>query len=179
MEHKNTFAQIIILIVLVVLGIIATSIFKTKIPLVPPVTDEPIACTMDARMCPDGSYVGRQGPKCEFAACPAPLATSTSSVSARIDERVQIGAFSITPRQVLEDSRCPANVQCIQAGTVRLRVEVGLASASTTKTVDVTLDTPAALDTGSTSIKLSEVAPVAVAGTNIATSTYQFTFIIQ
>jgi hypothetical protein len=29
-----------------------------------------IACTMDAKMCPDGSYVGRQGPKCEFAACP-------------------------------------------------------------------------------------------------------------
>lgn len=31
---------------------------------------EPVACTMDAKMCPDGSYVGRTGPKCEFAACP-------------------------------------------------------------------------------------------------------------
>jgi hypothetical protein len=28
------------------------------------------ACTMDAKMCPDGSYVGRQGPTCEFAPCP-------------------------------------------------------------------------------------------------------------
>ena len=28
------------------------------------------ACTMDAKACPDGSYVGRQGPNCEFAACP-------------------------------------------------------------------------------------------------------------
>ncbi len=27
-------------------------------------------CTMDALMCPDGSYVGRMGPKCEFSACP-------------------------------------------------------------------------------------------------------------
>ncbi len=27
-------------------------------------------CTMEAKECPDGSYVGRQGPKCQFAACP-------------------------------------------------------------------------------------------------------------
>jgi hypothetical protein len=30
---------------------------------------EPIACTMDAHMCDDGSYVGRSGPNCEFV-CP-------------------------------------------------------------------------------------------------------------
>ncbi|WAK02497.1 hypothetical protein [Methylobacter sp. YRD-M1] len=28
-------------------------------------------CTMDAKMCPDGSYVSRQPPSCEFAPCPA------------------------------------------------------------------------------------------------------------
>jgi len=27
------------------------------------------ACTMEAKLCPDGSYVGRTGPNCEFAAC--------------------------------------------------------------------------------------------------------------
>lgn len=27
-------------------------------------------CTADAKQCPDGSWVGRVGPKCEFAACP-------------------------------------------------------------------------------------------------------------
>jgi hypothetical protein len=27
-------------------------------------------CTMEALLCPDGSGVGRQGPRCEFAACP-------------------------------------------------------------------------------------------------------------
>lgn len=30
---------------------------------------EPVACTMDAMQCPDGSYVGRSGPNCEFI-CP-------------------------------------------------------------------------------------------------------------
>lgn len=29
-----------------------------------------VACTMEAKICPDGSSVGRTGPKCEFAACP-------------------------------------------------------------------------------------------------------------
>jgi hypothetical protein len=30
------------------------------------------ACTMEARVCPDGSSVGRTGPNCEFAPCPTP-----------------------------------------------------------------------------------------------------------
>ena len=47
-------------------------------PLPPEVTEEvpPVACTMDAKMCPDGSYVGRVGPNCEFAACPEEVSGS-------------------------------------------------------------------------------------------------------
>ena len=30
----------------------------------------PVACTLEAKICPDGSAVGRTGPNCEFAACP-------------------------------------------------------------------------------------------------------------
>ncbi len=29
-----------------------------------------VYCTQDAKLCPDGSYVGRTGPNCEFALCP-------------------------------------------------------------------------------------------------------------
>ena len=36
-------------------------------------------CTMDAMQCPDGSYVGRTGPKCEFV-CPI-VATTTPVVT--------------------------------------------------------------------------------------------------
>ena len=40
-------------------------------PVSPPVQDgEPVACTMEAQICPDGSAVGRTGPNCEFAPCP-------------------------------------------------------------------------------------------------------------
>jgi hypothetical protein len=43
---------------------------RVKFTVTPPVNSNlPVACTMDAMMCPDGSYVGRSGPKCEFV-CP-------------------------------------------------------------------------------------------------------------
>ncbi len=35
-----------------------------------PNVQEPVACTMDAKICADGSAVGRSGPNCEFAAFP-------------------------------------------------------------------------------------------------------------
>lgn len=31
---------------------------------------EPKMCTQEAKICPDGSAVGRTGPNCEFAECP-------------------------------------------------------------------------------------------------------------
>ncbi len=40
-----------------------------------------VVCTMDAKLCSDGSYVGRTGPNCEFAQCPAGNATSTGTTS--------------------------------------------------------------------------------------------------
>ena len=32
-------------------------------------TNQQVACTEEARQCPDGSYVGRSGPHCEFTRC--------------------------------------------------------------------------------------------------------------
>jgi len=50
------------------------NIIREKLPNTNIITNdnEPVACTMDAKICPDGSAVGRIGPNCEFAACPAP-----------------------------------------------------------------------------------------------------------
>lgn len=41
------------------------------------VPEQPVACTMEAKLCPDGSAVGRVGPNCEFAPCPGEKVTST------------------------------------------------------------------------------------------------------
>ena len=52
-----------------------------------------VACTMDAKMCPDGSYVGRSGPNCEFVCptttdtdVPPPLGNSTLRISCGMEE---------------------------------------------------------------------------------------------
>lgn len=41
--------------------------------------EEPQACTMEAKQCPDGSYVGRTGPNCSFAACPGETTSGTGN----------------------------------------------------------------------------------------------------
>jgi len=38
-----------------------------------------VFCTMDAKQCPDGSYVGRTGPNCEFV-CPSRDTSNNSGV---------------------------------------------------------------------------------------------------
>lgn len=55
--------------------ILSTFTFSETSPLLTPeisptVSQEQVFCTMDAKLCPDGSSVGRSGPNCEFAACP-------------------------------------------------------------------------------------------------------------
>ncbi len=42
---------------------------------------QPVACTLEARICPDGTAVGRSGPNCEFAPCPStPLSTAMPTI---------------------------------------------------------------------------------------------------
>jgi hypothetical protein len=44
---------------------------KTKpSPIVPGRQDDTVFCTADVKECPDGSFVGRVGPTCQFAPCP-------------------------------------------------------------------------------------------------------------
>ncbi|MEX1027322.1 MAG: hypothetical protein WD049_04845 [Candidatus Paceibacterota bacterium] len=46
---------------------------------------EPRACTQEAMLCPDGSYVGRTGPNCEFAACPGDGSDAVSIQKASVE----------------------------------------------------------------------------------------------
>lgn len=57
---------IALIVVVIAAGIAYAAMQSQKTPPV----EEGVVCTLDAKMCPDGSYVGRTGPKCEFAPCP-------------------------------------------------------------------------------------------------------------
>lgn len=50
-------------------GTTYTEVIKKDIT-TPTEEEEAVFCTMDAKECPDGSYVGRIPPNCEFAPCP-------------------------------------------------------------------------------------------------------------
>lgn len=85
LKSKWPFLVIAVLIIIVIL--LAGAFWFTKIQTktsTPSLTPTPeVACTMDAKICPDGSAVGRSGPNCEFEACPA---TSASSPSFLLDK---------------------------------------------------------------------------------------------
>lgn len=51
------------------------------------------------------------------------------SVSVGMGQEASLLGVSIKPISLLEDSRCPIDVNCIQAGTVRVQTEVGSGSS--------------------------------------------------
>ena len=65
-------------IILVICGIGALAIvfILTQTPAVAP----EIGCTLEAKICPDGSAVGRTGPLCEFAPCPKNTTSSSDNL---------------------------------------------------------------------------------------------------
>jgi hypothetical protein len=82
---------IYILVVIVVVISLAQFFIKPEVPVVDEVVvpeAEVVACTKDAMMCPDGSYVGRSGPDCQFI-CPA-LPEVSADVQAHIAEKADM-----------------------------------------------------------------------------------------
>jgi hypothetical protein len=61
-------------------------------------------CTMDAKICPDGSVVGRVGPNCEFPPCPAPINCSSFSSGNCPRSCMACGDGCINPR--LDENNC-------------------------------------------------------------------------
>lgn len=87
MKNKG-FAPVIILLLIAFTTLFGVWFYKTQVEMnpfliIPSFLTEsasPTACTMEAKLCPDGSSVGRSGPKCEFAACP-PTSPSNQNIS--------------------------------------------------------------------------------------------------
>jgi len=70
MNIMNSKTLIIIIAILVLIVIIYTLLFQNP---------KPIACTEEAKVCPDGSAVGRVPLNCDFAPCPSEINCSLFS----------------------------------------------------------------------------------------------------
>lgn len=82
MKQKG-FALNYLIIGLVVLALAGgTYYLGVKGTLLPKTANTPKACTEEAKICPDGSSVGRTGPNCEFSPCPSGTSSKSSDETA-------------------------------------------------------------------------------------------------
>lgn len=56
--------------------------------------------------------------------------------TAGLNQTAEIGDVRIRPLEVLEDSRCPVDVNCVHAGFFRVRVEIRTDRESRTEVMD-------------------------------------------
>ncbi len=74
MKPPSTQWQVVIVLIIVALigavVVVGGLGIGTQSRPVPPGPKGEVGCTLEARICPDGTAVGRSGPNCEFAPCP-------------------------------------------------------------------------------------------------------------
>lgn|GEM_PF-2009758 len=104
-----------------------------------------------------------------------PQTTDAELLEVRIGESASALGVTLTPLDMLEDSRCPPNANCVTAGTVRLRatLESGLGTADQV----FELDTPIA--TEAEEVTLVRVEPPLLKGSTIEASEYVFYFEVR
>jgi hypothetical protein len=89
----------------------------------------------------------------------------------KIGETMTAGELTLKAIRVTEDSRCPADVQCIQAGRVRLEAQASSPQGTNT----IVLGSDASLTYGKYIISLVGVAPMTKSSQQIKASDYIFT----
>jgi hypothetical protein len=107
------------------------------------------------------------GPKSTPAPRPGPTAA--------LGQAGEVNGLRFRPIEVLEDSRCPARVQCVWAGQVRLMVAVGSPTGGEISRHEVTLGKPLVVHGGA--LTLVSVDPPKGTMGSMEREAYRFTFI--
>jgi hypothetical protein len=100
----------------------------------------------------------------------APAATTVPAQPGDATPRAEISA-----RELIEDSRCPVDVTCIQAGTVKVRAHVTVGSQAK----DIVFELGKAQTVLGKTITMTTVTPERHSGTTIQFAEYRFTFSVQ
>ncbi len=163
----------LILLAAITLGLLFNYINNNKPKI--PVNPEQVYCTEDVKICPDGSYVNRIPPNCVFKACPQSSIVNTDIILAVLQAKT-ISDLTITLNKIVQDSRCPADVQCIWAGNVTANVTLSLGSKA--ETVDILSNQTPYIFNGY-KISITDVSPGKTSKHQILPSEYAVTFHIQ
>lgn len=98
-----------------------------------------------------------------------------ATITAKVNAPASAIGVSIAPLEIIEDSRCPSDVVCIQAGTVRVRVKI--TDPNGERVLIAVLNTP--IPSAYATITLTEVEPEARAEIPIRTNEYRLKFEIK
>lgn len=104
-----------------------------------------------------------------------PVEPSEITITAKINNPTSGLGVTIAPIEVVEDSRCPSDVVCIQAGTVRVRVKI--TDPNGERVLIAVLNTP--IPSAYAATTLTEVEPEARAEIPIRTNEYRLKFEIK
>jgi hypothetical protein len=96
-------------------------------------------------------------------------------VAAGIEGSAKALGVTVTPHEVVEDSRCPVDVNCIWAGTVKVRATL----SSDYGTVDQVFELGTPVTTTAQSVTLERVAPDKHQGTTLSPGDYVFYFVMK
>lgn len=112
-----------------------------------------------------------------LAGCAAtgPVTSSPIEGPVRLGEIAAVDGPKVRPDQVIEDSRCPADVQCIHAG--RLIVRTTVFGGGWSQQIDLTLGVPVPVADGM--LTLVDATPVPLNGKATALPAARFTFKFQ
>ncbi|HEY4515389.1 MAG TPA: hypothetical protein VJJ22_04550 [Candidatus Paceibacterota bacterium] len=138
-------------------------------------------CTADVKLCPDGSYVGRTGPNCEFPECPiADNGNNATSTQAKLGKLIFLGDIAITPLEVIQDSRCATDVTCVWAGTVELKVKLeNVVSSRMPNDTTTTITLGESLPFANKLVTLESVEQYPISTKTILPADYIFTFSVK
>lgn len=104
-----------------------------------------------------------------------PVASQPIEGPVRLGEVAAVDGPKVRPDSVIEDSRCPTDVQCIVEG--RLIVRVTVLGGGWSRQIDLTLGVPVPVADGM--LTLMEATPVPVDGETAPLSTARFSFKFQ
>jgi len=89
-----------------------------------------------------------------------------------LGQPVRVGDLVVTPKKLVEDSRCPMNARCVWAG--RVVVKTTIAGPGWADTADLTLGEP--YGSHGKVVALVSARPDKVAGTETQPMDYRFTY---
>lgn len=98
--------------------------------------------------------------------------TPSTETFLRLGISKTITGVTITPIEVVEDSRCAEGVQCIWAGRVVVKANFSKPSGNFTENIEL----GKSVDTGTEKVELVAVSPAPKAGVAIIPSDYRFEF---